>query len=506
MNEAVKAVAAADDQKVQELRAGLDAAESSRVQALSGILALGLGLGVVATGWVIRRRVVVPIEQMTSRMLTLADSDFDAPIPYAENRDEIGQMSQALTIFRDKGLDHLHQQEQNALDRERAEEGKRAAMKAMADKVEEEAKLAVTKVATETQDLIKTALALTASSDAMQHSAQDVEVATGQALGHTEEIASASAQLAAAISEVGHQVTTATGLSSDAMIKAEDATEIINRLASSVIRIGEVASMINDIASQTNLLALNATIEAARAGEAGKGFAVVANEVKSLANQTARATDEISGQIAEIQDATQKSVDAVRTIASSIRDVENITTSIAAAIEEQSAATSEISRNVDRNTGVVRDVSQHITTVSHEATTTRNAAEQVSAGAEHVAGSVESLREVLVRVVRTSTADVNRRKSPRFTVEKDAKVAIGAKSYEAVMVEVSQGGAKLVLDANLLENVDHIDVIVDGVATPLEAQIIARDHGPIRVQFIDGNGTPEFTSLINRLPASAKVA
>ena len=118
------------------------------------------------------------------------------------------------------------------------------------------------------------------------------------------------------------------------------------RLAEGASKIGEVVSLNNDIASQTNLLALNATIEAARAGEAVKGFAVVATEIKSLADQTAKATEEIIGQINEIQAATSDAVEAIATIGETIRSVDDISSSIAAAVEEQGASTREIAQSI----------------------------------------------------------------------------------------------------------------------------------------------------------------
>src|SRR6202035_5184724 len=95
-------------------------------------------------------------------------------------------------------------------------------------------------------------------------------------------------------------------------------------------KIGHVVGLITTIAGQTNLLALNATIEAARAGDAGKGFAVVASEVKNLANQTAKATEEVGAQIAQIQSATKEAVAAIRGIAGTIEAVSSISMSIAA--------------------------------------------------------------------------------------------------------------------------------------------------------------------------------
>lgn len=86
--------------------------------------------------------------------------------------------------------------------------------------------------------------------------------------------------------------------------------------------------------------------KAARAGEAGKGFAVVASEVKWLAVQTAKATEDVAGQIAAVQKSTAMAVAAIGRIAERMQEINEDTSSVAASVHQQDAATGEISHNV----------------------------------------------------------------------------------------------------------------------------------------------------------------
>jgi len=215
---------------------------------------------------------------------------------------------------------------------------------------------------------------------------------SNEASTNVETAAVAADELSSSIAEIGRRLNQTTEVVRVAANEAQVTNQDIGALAQGARKIGDVTKLIRSIAGQTNLLALNATIEAARAGEAGRGFAVVASEVKSLAVQTAKATEDISRQILEVQNSTDKAVEAIGRIAHRMREIDEFTSAVAASVQQQSAATSEISQNVTSAAGGAKLIVSVLSEVAGATTETQESAQTVLAASESVERTAANLR------------------------------------------------------------------------------------------------------------------
>ena len=263
---------------------------------------------------------------------------------------------------------------------------------AMADKFEAEVKSVVETVSSAATEMQASSEALAATAEETNQQSAAVAAASEEATTNVQTVASATEELSASVQEVGRHVGESNQIAEEAVAEAERTNAQVVGLASAAQKIGDVVNLINDIASQTNLLALNATIEAARAGDAGKGFAVVASEVKSLATQTAKATEEISQQVSEIQSSTAEAVDAIGHIGQTIAKMSEISKTVSDSVDQQVTATNEIAQNVQQAASGTQEVTANITSVRDAAGETGSAAQQVLSATQELSQQSEMLK------------------------------------------------------------------------------------------------------------------
>jgi aerotaxis receptor len=318
-----------------------------------------------------------------------------------------------------------------------------AALRDMASKVENVANQTGDDVAATTSSIAANAIEMVEAAAAVRTRADTAAQAASDALLSAQTVSAATEELAASIREIATRINGASESTRGAVDESNAAAGTISHLRTEVERIGQIALLIADIAGQTNLLALNATIEAARAGEAGRGFAVVAAEVKKLANQTAKATADISNQIAQIQRATTETVDAVSRIGGKVGDIDQVSAAIAAAMEEQSAATQEISRAVGQAATAAQSVTAMMDGVVQIASETDDKATRLRGDADGLAASTGRSRRTLIETVQASVADAERRMHLRVTTDAPCTLVLDGVRHEGRLVNLSEGGARV---------------------------------------------------------------
>ncbi len=517
----------------------VDAAFRERI-VTSAIIDGGIALILIGLAWMIGRSITGSVDSILGSLNAMTADDNATRIDMVDARHEFGEIARAVLALRDHGIEKGRLQgeemanrlaeEQRRIDREAMErrladeharaEAERRQQAADAAREQEMAaereRLQAERHAAEEKDreikdrraqamerligdfqgamagvldlLGRSADEMADSSGSIDRSATETEVqasavtgASDQASSKLQTVAAASEELSAAIAEISSQVAASAGMAADAVAQGEGAQSKIRDLAQTAQAIGKVVELIQGIAGQTNLLALNATIEAARAGDAGKGFAVVATEVKNLAGQTAKATEEIGGQISAVQGSVAEAVHFIEGIGVMIAKLHQVSLAIASAVEEQSAATGEIARNVNEASSSVAEVLDSARRMSEAAVGTKSAAAIVGTASSHVSDSASAMRDEVVHFLEAIKTAGDRRAIERIAVSIEAGITIGGREQRGRVVDLSVGGAQFAPGVEARPG-DRAILTLPGLA-PISARVVAANAQAVHLHF-----------------------
>ncbi len=352
------------------------------------VAAIGVFL-IIATTRFIARDISGTVSQLTDASERLATGDKTIEIPGLERRDELGGLARSLHVF----LRSAFRFEKMAGEKQELQAERGQALQRLAMQFEATVGEVVNGVASASSQLNTTASAMASAAEQAQHQSEAVVFSMERASGGVTAAAAASDEFAMSIGEISRQASHSAELARKASDDAEQADGTISALSSSADQVGQIVELIQSIAKRTNLLALNASIEAARGGEAGRGFAVVASEVKELAAQTSRATEEVAEQIRSMQDSTGASVNALRSIGDQVKQLETTAISIASAVDQQSVAGQDLARSIDLAARSTDEVSGSISQVREASQATGTAASQVLGSAASLESQASVLRE-----------------------------------------------------------------------------------------------------------------
>jgi methyl-accepting chemotaxis protein len=377
LNKDLEALAAGLSEKARVAGDALDALLTRNRVIVAVLAALALGVGLLGI-WISRSSITRPIVSLVTAMTDVTSGRTAIEVPHRDRSDEIGRIAQAVESFRE-AVARSDEMKATLSEESRGRAERQQRIETAVQEFDAEIKALSTHLTQSVATIEKAAREQIRAAEDASSRTRHVAHASDQATGNVQTVAAAAEELSVSVGEINARVGDATRTAREAVETAETSSAAIQGLSVAAQRIGDVVGLIRSIAEQTNLLALNATIEAARAGDAGRGFAVVASEVKALAEQTAKATEEISRQIIDIQSTSRASVDAIEAIRTTIRTIDGITVTVAAAVEEQGASTSEIARNVSHAARATAEVDANIREVDTVVSGTLASAESLVA-------------------------------------------------------------------------------------------------------------------------------
>jgi methyl-accepting chemotaxis protein len=362
--------------------------ESMLAQAMQ-TMALAAGVAallVMLLTMLIVRRITRPLGSVTASLTAIAEGKSELALDCQDRHDEIGEIARTVAVFKSNAQERQRLRNEQAAAAAAAAEQRKAELRHFVDDFQAGVGGIIEKVMNSSGEFERIARQLTETARTTAELSGKSASASETASEHVRTAAAASDELSSSIAEITRRVQESNGIAAEAVRQAEATDQRITELSQAGTRIGDVVKLITSIAEQTNLLALNATIEAARAGDAGRGFAVVAQEVKSLAGQTAKATEEISGQIGNMQIATAESVDAIKAIGQTIERISEIANSISAAVEQQSSATANIAQSVRAAASGTASVAVNIGNVARGAGETGETSSRMFEAAQALSG------------------------------------------------------------------------------------------------------------------------
>lgn len=364
-----------------------------RAQALQATYwAIGLSALLCAVGLPLARGLARPLLAMTHAMTQLAAGNIDTRIPARDRRDEIGDMANAVGVFKEAIIAKQAADAAAAADAD-SKMRRVSLIDTLTRGFEDNMQTLTQSLSSSGSDMEGTARLMSSVAEQTNSQSTDLANVAKETASNVGAVAVAAEELSASIGDIATQVAQSSQITSRAVEDVRKADTVVQALSAGAKKIGDVTKLINNIASQTNRLALNATIEAARAGEAGRGFVVVANEVKSLADQTTSATEDISNHIAAIQESTREVVDVIRSVETTIATLSEIGLTVESAMEQQRTVTTDIARNVSAAANGTSVVSRNAASVQEGASESGSAAGRVLGAAESLVQSSAKLRQ-----------------------------------------------------------------------------------------------------------------